>query len=85
MSIKKLFLAVALAVLSALHFTAPAQACEALHHSATLCDIVPSATYVRDTPNGRSTYSASGKVAIAGRSKNGLWARIEVPCAGFKG
>jgi hypothetical protein len=84
MSKKTLFLAVSLAVLFAWRFTAPAQACEALH-SASLCAIVPSATYVRDAPNGRFTYSASGKVLIAGRTKNGLWARIEVPCAGFKG
>jgi hypothetical protein len=84
MSKKTLFLAVPLAVLFAWCFTAPAQACEALH-SASLCAIVPPATYVRDAPNGRFTYSASGKVLIAGRSKNGQWARIGVPCAGFKG
>ena len=84
MSKKTLCLAAALAVLFALRFTAPAQACKALH-SASLCAIVPPATYVRDAPNGRFTYSASGKVLVARRSKNGLWARIEVPCAGFKG
>lgn len=85
MSLRTLCLAAALVILAALHSTAPAQACKALSHSASLCTVVPLSVDVRDEPNGRVEYTATGKVLVAGYSKNGLWARIEVPCIGYKG
>ena len=52
---------------------------------ASLCTIVPLSADVRNTPDGRVAYNVSGKVLVAGRSRNGLWARIEVPCVGYTG
>jgi hypothetical protein len=70
---------------AALQSISAAAACESLPYSASLCSIVPLLADVRDAPNGRVTYGASGKVLVAERSKNGLWARIEVPCVGYSG
>jgi hypothetical protein len=78
-------LAAVLAVLAAWHSIAPAQACGARSHSVSLCTVVSASVDVRDKPDGRVEYAASGKVLVAGYSKNGLWARIEVPCVGFQG
>ena len=75
----------ALVLLPALHFPAPAHACQTRPHPASLCAIVPPSADVRDKPNGRVAYGASGKVLVAGHSKDGLWARIEVPCVGYSG
>jgi hypothetical protein len=63
----------------------PAQACKAQSRSASLCTIVPLSADVRNTPDGRVAYNVSGKVLVAGHSRNGLWARIEVPCVGYTG
>jgi hypothetical protein len=80
-----LCLAAVLVTMAALRLTAPAQACKALSNSASLCTVVPLLADVRDEPNGRVQYGATGKVLVIGRSKNGLWARIEVPCIGYTG
>jgi hypothetical protein len=85
MRTRKLCLAAALVILAAWHSIAPAQACKARSHSASLCTIVSASVDVRDAPNGRVAYAASGKVLVAGYSRNGLWARIEVPCIGYQG
>ena len=74
-----------LIILAACHATAPAQACGTPSLSAKLCTVVSALADVRDKPDGRVEYAASGKVMVAGYSKNGQWARIEVPCAGFQG
>ena len=58
----------ALVFFPALHFTAPAHACQTQPHSASLCAIVPPSADVRDKPNGRIAYAASGKVLVAGQS-----------------
>ena len=63
----------------------PAQACKAQSRSASLCTIVPLSANVRNTPDGRVAYNVSGKVLVAGHSRNGLWTRIEVPCIGYSG
>lgn len=76
----------ALALLPALHFAAPAaRACQTQPHPASLCAIIPASAEVREKPNGRVAYAASGKVLVAGHSKDGLWARIKVPCVGYSG
>jgi hypothetical protein len=85
MSGRALCLATALVIMAILRLTVPAQACKGLPDSASLCTVVPLSADVRDKPNGRVEYGASGKVLVTGRSKNGLWARIEVPCIGYKG
>jgi len=85
MSKRTLCLAAALVILAAWHVTAPALACKARPHSTSLCTVVSASADVRDEPNGRVEYAATGKVLVAGYSKNGLWARIEVPCIGFIG
>ena len=72
-------------ILAAWHATAPAQACKAPPHSASLCTVVSASADVRGEPNAGVEYIASGKVLVAGQSKDGLWARIEVPCVGYKG
>jgi hypothetical protein len=83
---RNLYLAVTTPViLTAVHSIAPAQACKAPTHSASLCTVVAASTDVRGKPNGRVEYTASGNVLVAGQTKDGLWARIEVPCAGYKG
>ncbi len=63
----------------------PAQACKAQSRSSSLCTIVPLSANVRNTPDGRVAYNVSGKVLVAGHSRNGLWTRIEVPCIGYSG
>ncbi|HUI20794.1 MAG TPA: SH3 domain-containing protein [Methylocella sp.] len=78
-------LAAALVSLAAPGLVAPAKACEALPQSASLCTIVSASADVRDQPDGRVEYVATGKVEVTGRSGNGLWARIEVPCVGYEG
>ncbi len=83
MSERVFCLAAALVMLAASGL--PAQACKARPRSVSLCTVVPLSADVRDAPDGRVAYSASGKVLVAGRSRNGLWARIEVPCVGYKG
>ncbi len=85
MSTRKLCLAAALVILAAVHSTAPAQACKARPHSASLCTVVSASADIRDEPDGRVEYSTTGKVQVAGYSKDGLWARIEVPCVGYIG
>jgi hypothetical protein len=85
MSKRNLCLAAAVVILAAWHVTAPAQACKAPPHPASLCTVVSATADVRDEPDGRIEYTATGKVSVAGYSKNGLWARIEVPCIGYKG
>ena len=85
MRTRKLCLAAALVIPAAWHSIAPAQACGARPRSASLCTVVSASVDVRDAPNGRVEYAASGKVLVAGYSRNGLWAWIEVPCIGYKG
>jgi hypothetical protein len=80
-----LCLAAALVIMAALCSTARAQACEAQSDSSSLCTVIPLSADVRNKPNGRVEYGVTGKVLVTGRSKNGLWARIEVPCAGYVG
>jgi hypothetical protein len=84
MSKRNLCLAAAPVILAALH-SAPAQACKARPHSASLCTVVSASVDIRGAPNGRVEYTATGKVLVTGYSKNGLWARIEVPCIGYRG
>lgn len=78
-------LAVALVILAALHFAVPAQACKSRPQPASLCTILPQSADVRSEPDGRVTSGATGIVRVAGQSKDGLWARVEVPCIGFMG
>jgi hypothetical protein len=78
-------LAAAPALLALWLSAAPVHACGARPHSGSLCSAVSDTVEVRDAPGGRVAYAASGKVLVAGYSKDGLWARIEVPCAGFQG
>jgi hypothetical protein len=85
MRTRTLCLAAAVVILAALPLTAPAQACQARPHSTSLCTVIPTSVEVRDEPNGRVTSDATGVVRVAGQSKDGLWARIEVPCIGFMG
>ena len=85
MRTRTLCLATAVVILAALPLTAPAQACKARPHSTSLCTVIPTSVEVRDEPNGRITSDATGVVRVAGQSKDGLWARIEVPCIGFMG
>lgn len=73
------------AVLAVSRFIGPAGACEGQPHAAELCAVAPLSADVRDAPNGRVAYGASGKVRVAGRSGDGLWTQIEVPCIGYKG
>jgi hypothetical protein len=80
-----LCLAAALVIMAALRSTAPAQACEAPSDSSSLCTVVPLSADVRNKPNGHVEYGVTGKVLVTGCSKNGLWARIEVPCIGYVG
>jgi hypothetical protein len=63
----------------------PAQACESRPHTASLCTVVPPTADVRNVPNGRVRSGATGIVRVSGQSKDGMWARIEVPCIGFMG
>ena len=78
------FLAAALVIMAAFGLTAPAKACKT-RPTVSLCTVVPHTADVRDEPNGRVTSDATGIVRVAGLSKDGLWARIEVPCIGFMG
>ncbi len=82
MSKRTLCLAAALVLLAA---SAPAEACKSRPAKASLCTIVPLTANVRDEPNGRVTSDATGVVRVGQQSKDGLWARIEVPCLGFVG
>jgi hypothetical protein len=63
----------------------PVQACKSWPHTASLCTVVPLTAEVRNVPNGRVSSSATGIVRVSGQSKDGMWARIEVPCIGFMG
>jgi len=85
MSTRKLCLAAALVILAAVHSSTPAQACKERPHSASLCSVVSASADIRDEPDGRVEYSTTGKVRVTGYSKDGLWARIEVPCVGYIG
>jgi len=85
MSKRRLCLAAAPVILAAWHGTAPAQACGSQQHKASLCTVSSAAADVRDEPDGRVEYVASGKVRVAGYSTDGLWAHIEVPCVGYAG
>ncbi|SFK87317.1 hypothetical protein SAMN05444581_13513 [Methylocapsa palsarum] len=85
MSKSPLCLATAFAVMAPLHLSTPARACKARPHSSVLCTIVPASAEVRDAPNGRVAYEASGNVRVAGQSRNRQWAHIEVPCNGYTG
>jgi hypothetical protein len=80
---KRTFLAAALVIMAA--FGLPAQACKTRPATASLCTVVPHVADVRDVPNGRVTSDAAGIVRVAGQSKDGLWARVQVPCIGFMG
>lgn len=81
---RRIFVLLSGLVLAFWHFTAPALACDARPRG-NLCAIIPASALVRDAPGGRVAYGASG-IVIAGRhSRDGLWARIQLPCAGFKG
>ncbi|HET6375621.1 MAG TPA: hypothetical protein VFF88_06195, partial [Methylocella sp.] len=66
------------------HFAAPAKACGSRPRG-RLCAIIPASALVRDAPGGRVAYGASGMVIASRHSRDGLWARIQMPCAGFKG
>ena len=79
------YLAAALMMVFALPLPSPAQACKSLPEPARLCTVIPASAEVRDRPNGRVTYSASGKVWLAGHKNHGRWARIAVPCLGYEG
>ncbi|HET6379312.1 MAG TPA: hypothetical protein VFG05_13540 [Methylocella sp.] len=81
---RRIFVLLSGLVLALWHITAPAQACGARPRG-SLCAIVPASAVVRDAPGGRVAYGASGMVIAIGHSRNGLWARIHMPCAGFKG
>jgi hypothetical protein len=63
----------------------PVQACKSRPHTASLCTVVPPTADVRNVPNGRVRSGATGIVRVSGQSKDGMWARIEVPCIGFMG
>lgn len=65
--------------------TPPAFACGSRPHAASLCKLTSGSVDVRRAPDGRVEYAASGEVLVTGHSTNGLWARIEVPCIGYKG
>ena len=85
MSKSKLCLAAALVIPAAFQSTAPARACKSLPHPARQCTVVPASADVRGDRNGRVEYTATGRVLVAGQSKDGLWASIEVPCTGHIG
>jgi len=85
MSVNTLRLAAALVVGTAPLMTSPAFACGARPHAGSLCKLTSDSVDVRRSPDGRVEYAASGEVLVTGHSANGLWARIEVPCIGYKG
>ncbi|HTV34159.1 MAG TPA: hypothetical protein VME69_13860 [Methylocella sp.] len=78
-------LAAALLLGTELLSNSPAFACGARPHAASLCALASDSVEIRGAPNGRVEYAASGKVLVSGHSANGLWARIEVPCIGYRG
>jgi len=71
MSTRKLCLAAALVILAAVHSTAPAQACKARPHSASLCSVVSASADIRDEPDGRVEYSTTGKVRLPATPRMG--------------
>ncbi len=81
----KVCLAAALVVPAAFQSTAPAQACKSLPHPATLCAVVPASADVVGDRNGRVEYTVTGKVLVAGQSKDGRRARIGMLCTGHIG
>jgi hypothetical protein len=81
---RRIFVLLSGLVLALWHFTAPALACGARPRG-SLCAIIPASAMVRDAPGGRVAYGASGMVIAGRHSRDGLWARIQMPCAGFKG
>jgi hypothetical protein len=85
MNKRTLCLAAALAGMTASQPSAPAHACKMFSERASLCDIVPASADVRDAPDGRIAYTASGRIRTAGRSKDGLWVRVAMPCSAYRG
>ncbi|MCI0466347.1 MAG: hypothetical protein L0Y57_04980 [Beijerinckiaceae bacterium] len=73
-----------LAIAAALPLAAPAQACKT-PPAVTQCTVLQPMAAIREAPEGKVTSAATGSVRIAHFSKDGLWARIEVPCLGFLG